>query len=171
MKGIQKLLTVVVMAIATVPAFAQVNIGHCNTDSILVKMPEYQTAMSELEALSAQYQGDLNDMQTEVSSRVQTAQANRGSWSELRLRREAQEIDQLQTSMEEFAREAQQDLATQERTKLAPIINKLQEAIDKVGAEQGYDYILDSSPNRGVVIFRNKSRDVTNEVLAALGLL
>lgn len=171
MKRIQRLLTVVAFMLAAAPAFAQLNVGYCNTDSIIVKMPEYQTAMAQLEALSAQYRQEIQDLRAEITSKIQNAQANRSTWTQLRLQKEAEEIQTMQNSLEAYQQEAQQDLMTQERALLEPVVEKLQEAVNSVGTENGYDYILDSSVSRGVVIFRKDSHDISQKVLAKLGLI
>lgn len=171
MTRIQKILTLVAFAFATLPAFAQMQIGYCNTDSIIVKMPEYQNAMTQLEALSATYQAELQEMESEISAKMQNAQVNRSTWTDLRLQREADEINTLQASLQNYAQEAQQDLRVKEIEYLTPVLEKLQEAVDYVGTEQGYDYVLDASVSRGVVIFKKDDHDISNDVLTHLGIL
>lgn len=176
MKRITKLLTVVALALAAVPAIAQetpvsvtINLGHCNTDSILMIMPEYKTAMAELEAVQAQYEVELQEMQSEIKTKAEALQANGATYSALRVQKERSEIATLTENLQAYAQTAQQDLGVQEQAKLGPVLKKLQEAINQVGKDKGYDYILDTA--RGTVIFKNDARDITNDVLAVLGLI
>ncbi len=175
MKRITKLFTLVALVFAAMPSFAQMKIAHVNSDSILVKMPEYQSAMTELEALQAQYQNDIADMRAEIGTLIQTAQANGQSWSTLRLRQAESEVQDKQTKLQEFAMQAQQDLQQQEVALLRPVYEKLYAAIDAVGAAGGYDYVLDASRNqlgqRDIVLFGKKGNDISNLVLTELGLI
>ena len=65
--------------------------------------------------------------------------------------------------------EAAQDLQKQQETLLAPIQAKLQQAIQAVGAENGFTYIFDLAiPS--IIYKGNGSEDVTALVKAKLGI-
>ncbi len=175
MKRITKLFTLVAFVLAAAPMFGQLNIAHVNSDSILIKMPEYQSAMTQLQALQSQYETDIQDMRAEIATLLQTAQTQGSSWSTLRLRQAEEELQDKQQKLQEFAMQAQQDLQSQEVALLQPVYAKMYAAIDAVGAAQGYDYILDNSVspigNRDVVLFGKNDHDVSNLVLTELGLI
>ena len=61
----------------------------------------------------------------------------------------------------------QNDLAQMEQNLLAPMIERVREAIDAVGKEHGYLYIFDTST--GVTLY-NGGDDVTDLVKTKLGM-
>lgn len=170
MKTIKKVIAVFALTLATVPAMAQMNIGHCSVDSVLAKMPEYQTAMAELEALSTELQSILDDEQADIQAAAQNLEANRGTWTQLRITAAEQRLQEDVRTFQQNTKDAQATLSQREAQLLNPIITKLQATINVVGEENGYDYILDSTPGRSVVIFKTEEHDISELVLKEMGL-
>ncbi|NVK05556.1 MAG: OmpH family outer membrane protein [Flavobacteriia bacterium] len=170
MKTIKKVFAVVAFTLAAIPTMAQMNIGHCNSDSILVKMPEYQTAMAELEQWSTDLQSIIDDERTAIESKQQNLEANRGNWTQLRIAAAEQTIQSDARNLQLRVQEAQRTLANKERELLTPVLNQLQDAINQVGEANGYDYILDTTPGRGVVLYRDPEHDISNLVMTHMGL-
>ncbi|GGH71271.1 MAG: OmpH family outer membrane protein [Bacteroidetes bacterium] len=171
MKRIFKMFAVAAMFLSTTAVFGQAKIGHCNTDSLIVLMPEYKTAMETLETQQAQYESELKQMQTELTQLSQTFEAQKATYSQLRLERDSQDLQNRYQRMQEFAQDAQKRLSEQEQQLLLPVIEKLQEAINQVAKDKGLDYVLDSSRRNGVVIFKNDSKDISTAVKTKLGLI
>ena len=61
----------------------------------------------------------------------------------------------------------QNDLAQMEQQLLAPMIERVRDAIEAVGKEQGFTYIFDTST--GVTLY-NGGEDVTDLVKTKLGM-
>lgn len=156
---------------AATPAFGQMNIGHLDTDSVLTLMPEYKTAMQELETLRAQYTKEIEDMQTELQSRAAALEANSASWTALRVQKERQDLEKMFQNIQEYAQQAEQMLRAREQELLTPVLQKLQDAVNAVGKEKGFNYILNSSASRGIVIFKGDTGDISADVKAKLGIL
>lgn len=172
MKRIFRILTVAVMLMSATPALAQMNIGHCNTDSVLISMPEYDAVMTQLESVQTQHENMIAEMRAEIQEAAARVEAgSQNGWTPLRIQQAQQSIQENVTKLQEYAQAAQTDINEQERQLLQPVLQKLQDAIDAVGEEKKLDYILDSSAGRGTVIFKNKSRDITNDVKAKLGII
>lgn len=171
MNRLFKLFAFITLFAAATPAIAQMNIGHLNTDTLLIQMPEYKTAMDELARLEKQYNDEIKEMQNELQSRATALEANTAGWTALRVQKEQQELQTMYQNMQQYAQQAEGDLRKKEQELLTPVIQKLQDAVNAVGDEKGLDYILDSSAARGVVIFKKNSRSISNEVKARLGLI
>lgn len=171
MKRIFRVMAVAALFMSAAPAFGQVKIGHCNTDSLMVLMPEYTAAQTELANLKSQYEAELAEMEAEITRKANDLQANAATMTALRRDREEQDVQELYRKMQEFAQQAQVDLGNKEQELLIPILTKLQDAINKVGEAKGLDYVLDSSRRSGVVIFKRDTLSISNAVKAELGLL
>ncbi|MGB0177823.1 MAG: OmpH family outer membrane protein, partial [Owenweeksia sp.] len=69
------------------------------------------------------------------------------------------------------SQKAQEDLQQKQVELLTPIIEKATKAVQDVAKENGFTYILDSSPSKAVVIFAaDNSEDVMPKVKAKLGI-
>ena len=83
--------------------------------------------------------------------------------------RRMQELQENQQKIQNFQQMAAQDLQKQQETLLAPITDKIQKAIQAVGAEGGYTFIYDLSIP-AVVYSGAGAEDVTPQVKAKLGI-
>ena len=77
------------------------------------------------------------------------------------------EFEDLYTRYQNFMQQAQKDIQQQQETLLAPIQQKLVNAIQAVGAEGGYAGILDAA----TLLYKgNNIEDVSAKVKAKLGI-
>ena len=87
--------------------------------------------------------------------------------SEATIEAKQKEFEDLYTRYQNFMQTAQKDMQTQQETLLAPIQQKLVNAITAVGAEGGYTAILDA----GTLLYKgNNIEDVSAKVKAKLGI-
>ena len=78
------------------------------------------------------------------------------------------EISDLQQRIQAFQASADKDVQKKQQELFQPIIAKVKAAIDAVGKEYGYTYILDVS--QGVVLYYAAGNDVTPLVKKKLHL-
>jgi Skp family chaperone for outer membrane proteins len=53
---------------------------------------------------------------------------------------------------------------------MLPIIEKAQEAVNKVAADNGFAYVLDASASKAVVVYLDGGEDIMPLVKAELGI-
>lgn len=165
-----KKILILVLMLAPISAFAQ-KFAHYNTEEIAKVFPAYLTAQSELEALGKQYENDLQEMQKELQTKFEKYQAevNESTPANMRQRRE-QELNDLQQRIQQAYQDNQQNYQQAAATKMQPIMQKLQEAVDAVLKEGGYVYGLDKASVSGIAINESLSVDVTAQIKAKLGI-
>ena len=83
--------------------------------------------------------------------------------------RHQQELQEDYTKIQNFQQTASQDIQKQQETLLAPISQKLQNAIQAVGAEGGFTFIYDLSIP-AIVYTGTGAEDVSAKVKAKLGI-
>lgn len=171
MKRFFQLLTLSAFTLLATPSFGQLSIGHCNTDSILVQMPEYSAAMEQLRQLEAQYNSEIEEMQTEIQTLAEDLQARASSMTPLMQQKRQADLQNMYQAMQSYAQQADRDLGTKEQELLTPVVQKLQDAVNAVGKAKGLNYILDSSRSRGVVIYKDGGNDISTDVKKELGIL
>ena len=75
------------------------------------------------------------------------------------------------TRIDEFRANAEMALQSKYLELVEPLIAKVQAAIDQVGQEKGFTYILDKSSQSGTIVFiGDNAIDITADVKAKLGL-
>jgi outer membrane protein len=168
MKQLKTLLLATVLCIGTVSfSNAQSKIAHINTQELITTMPEMKEAQKQLEALSKTYQTDIQSSVTEFQTLLKQYEAEAATKTEEENAKRGQEIQEKQQRIQQFQADAQKDLQKKEMDLLQPITEKAKAAILKVGREQGYDYVLDSS--QGVTILAD-GKNLLDDVKKALGI-
>lgn len=161
------LLAVMVAAPACLFAQAQVKIGTVDTQEVFNLMPEVKTAQASLEEVQKKYQTEYKALQDEFNKKLQEYQALAQDTPETIKQRREQEINELGQKIQTFEQVAGQDMQQQQQKLMAPIYEKINTAIQAVGSENGYTYILENTQ----VIYRDpKSDDVTPLVKTKLNL-
>lgn len=164
---IKKLILVLAVAIALPVAMNAQKFGVVNADEVLTAMPDFTKMQDQLAEASKQYEDEFKKLQEEMNKKFTEYQSlAKDTPDSIRERREA-ELQELDQKLTQFRNAAQQDLQRQQQTLMAPIEQKLMEAISAVGQEGGYTFILQD----GQALFQGKDVvNVTAEVKAKLGL-
>jgi outer membrane protein len=148
---------------------AQVKIAHVNTAEILDAMPDKTTAEKNLEKYYNELQAQLQTMATEYQTKMQDYEANQATMSNLVKQSKEKEIIDIQNRIQQFQANAEQEFEAKRAELLKPILDKIQTAIDAVGKEKGYTYILDLATGAAVYVGTD-AVDATKDVKAKLGL-
>ena len=130
-------------------------------------MPEMQNAKSELEKLAKTYETDIQAMATELQNKVKQYDNESSTKTDEENGKRLQEVQSMEQSIRQYQAQAQQDLQKKEIELLKPITEKAKDAILKVGGDQGFDYVLDSSQGQGVIMANGK--DLLVDVKTELG--
>ena len=160
------LLLAFVACLGTFEAVAQ-KFGHLDAQDILLTLPERAEAQTSIEAAAAEYESEVSRMQSELETKFADYQAKAATWPDAIRQQKERELQQLDAGLQEFGMTIQNDLAQMEQQLLAPMIERVRNAIEAVGKEQGFTYIFDTST--GVTLY-NGGEDVTDLVKTKLGM-
>lgn len=165
---LKKLLLAVVLA-APMCLFAQSKFGYINSQEIFNLMPEKTTAENTLVEVSKKYETEYKALQDEFNKKYGEYQALAADTPASIKQRREQELQELNTKIQNFQEVAGQDLQRQQQTLLAPIQEKIQTAVKAVGSENGFTFIFDLSIP-GVVYQGADAVDVSKMVKEKLEL-
>ena len=144
-------------------------LAHIDSQELLSMMPEADSARAALEREQKSIQTQLEEMQVEFNNKYNDYVTRADSMSDFIRQSKEEELQSLQERIRMFEANAQQNLQQQRSKMFQPIIDKAQRAIDKVAAENGYDYVFDISA--GSVIFQSdRTVDLMPLVKEELGL-
>ena len=150
-------------------ANAQVKLAHVNTAEILDVMPDKASAEKSLEKYYGELQAQLETMAKEYQTKMQDYEANQATMSNLVKQSKEKEIIDLQTRIQQFQANAENEFEAKRAELLKPILDKIQNAINTVGKEKGYTYILDLATGAAVYVGTD-AVDCTKDVKSKLGI-
>ncbi len=145
----------------------EAKIAFVNTQEVFMALPEVADMRKQIDDLNANYQKELETMQNEFQKKYSDFIAQQDSLTENIKVRRMQEVEDLRQRMDNFVQVAQQDVNKKQQELIAPIQQKMADAIKAVGTEQGYTYIIDPQ----VLLYTGPNAiDATPFVKTKLGL-
>jgi outer membrane protein len=178
----QKLIAfLVIMTIITTPLLAQTTpasgltkIGYTNVDYIIGKLPESKVMQNQLEVTKAQLDKALGETYKEAQEKYEAYQKNGANMTDVIRADKEKELQNLQTRIQEMQNNAQTSLQTKQQQLLEPILTKVNNAIQEVGKESGFLYILNMDAGAGttpIILFAaSEDNNATNLILRKLGV-
>ena len=142
-------------------------IGIVDSQKVLSEMPEMKSMQAELDNLAKKYEDTLVQLQKEFQTKYQDFVKEQETMVESIKSRKQQELEDLSKRIQDLNNVAQQDMQKKQVELFAPIQTKLREAINKVGNDGGFTYIMDASQ---MLYVGSGSEDVTSLVKSKLGL-
>ncbi|MCD7849702.1 OmpH family outer membrane protein [uncultured Parabacteroides sp.] len=163
-----KKLIIFLLMMLPLSLFAQESkIAVVNTQEVIQAMPEFADMQKQMTDMEAKYKNEMQVMQDEYNKKYSDFVAQQDSLTENIKMRRMQELQDMEQRTQNFIQISQQDFQKKQGELFAPIQEKLKKAIDAVGAEKGYTYILDPQ----IVLFSgNSAIDATQFVKAKLGI-
>ena len=141
--------------------------GTINTGEVLTAMPERAAAEQQLQDLTKRYEDEFVKLQEDFQKKYQEVQAMGDTVPETIKMRSYEELQAMDQRIQSFRQVVEQDLAKKQEELFIPIQQKLMDAINAVGSENGFTYIFDANAAyyKGV-----GNEDVTPLVKAKLGI-
>jgi outer membrane protein len=174
MKKLMKLALVAVLALSATTVFGQ-KFGRVDLAAILPNMPEYQEAITNLDAYGKDLQDQLEQIQVEFNTRFAEYEKSVATLTDSIRQLKEQELQQLQQRFQDFQQIAQQDMQRKEAEIMTPIYERANEAVKKVASEGGFLAIFnttgDQAGSAGLAYFDPEMLiDITPEVKKELGI-
>ncbi len=145
--------------------------GYINTTEIFNVMPDKATAENTLKSVSDKYETEFKNLQDAFQKKMADYEAaDKDATTPQAIKdRHQQELQDDYMKIQNFQQTAAQDLQRQQETLLAPITQKIQNAIQAVGAEGGFTFIFDQAA--GAILYTGtNAEDISAKVKAKLGI-
>ncbi len=149
---------------------AKLKFGHINSNELIALMPERTKAQTELQEYASQLEEQLTVMQAELENKYNVYLKQESTYNDIVKETKQQELQDLQTRIQEFQGSAQTRYQKKESELIQPIIDKANNAIQVVGKENGFTYIFDVGAG-AVVYFSESSIDILSLVKTNLGIV
>ncbi len=155
---------------ATLGAMAQ-RFVYVDSEYILKHIPEYNSAQKQLDALSEQWQKEVDGRFTEIEKLYKAYQADQVLLTEEMRKRRESEIIEKEKEAKEFQRQKfgfEGDLFQQRTRLIKPIQEKVAKAIQSLAEAQQLDVVFDKS-SEVMMLYARTGLDRSNDVITRLG--
>ena len=166
----KKMFVVAALALTGFGASAQnkteVKIGYINTDELIAVMPEYQTAMKEMQDLQESLDKQGQELNDEAEQKRDQFLKDSATYTPTMKEIKREELIKLIQRVQNYSTEAQEKIKQAGQQKMTPIQQKAVETIRTISKEKGYAYILDNN----AVLVGPPGDDILPIVKAKLGI-
>tara|TARA_Y100001970_G_C14236059_1_gene861828 strand:+ start:2039 stop:2545 length:507 start_codon:yes stop_codon:yes gene_type:complete len=150
---------------------ADMKIGYIDSNRIMQELDEVREVRVELEKEQRKMEIEMQNMISRRDSLVQAYELQKILLVDENKRLEKErEIQTLEQSIERFQMEKfgpnGGEIYKLQNQLLAPVLSKIDAAIQKIGKERGYNYIMDAVS--GALVYAIESHDLTDEVIEEL---
>ncbi len=170
MKKLSRSLVVIALALITSFGYAQTNykLGYIDSNELLDMMPGKDSIQQALTSYGKTLESQLQTMYQEYQNKLADYQANVNTMSTIIKQTKEKELTDLETRIQDFQQQADQDLQAKQMELIQPLIDKARKAIDEVARDNGYTYIFDVGV--GTLLFYEKGDNIMPLVKKKLGL-
>lgn len=165
------LLVALSFTLFTISSYAQ-RYAIIDTKYILGKMPDYVDADKKLQAVSEQWQKEIDNRQAELDKMYKDYDAEKFMLSDDLKKKREDELFNKEKEVRDLQKRRfgyQGDLFKEREKLVKPLQDKVYNAVQKIAVARGYDFILDKS--EGItVIFADPKLDKSDDVLRELGI-
>jgi outer membrane protein len=139
---------------------ADMKIGVVNSRELLNSSADWKRVQDSVKRKLEDLGRPLEKRREDIGRQVQEFEKQAGVMKEDARKRKQEEIQQKVQDLQKQASEADKTMAQFEEQEKAPILKKLQTAVETVSREEKLDLVLDSQ----IVFLNNKALDITEKV-------
>ena len=164
------IVTTVLVFVMWVGAFAQ-RFAYVDSDYILKHIPEYNAAQKQLDALSGDWQKEVDTRFADIEKMYKAYQSDQVLLTEEMRKRRESEIIEKEKEAKEFQRVKfgfEGELFQQRTRLIKPIQEKVSKAVQAVADAQQLDMIFDKN-SEIMLLYANPRLDKSNDVVTRLG--
>lgn len=165
----------IVFAMVSLPigntALAQLKVGYTDAQLIVAQMSEYRSTLQQLQSLAESSQMEYQGLITTYQEKLADYQKKQALLSESARATREQELTTMQGEIQQFLAGKEQELEQREVELMNPLLERVQNAINEVAAEQSLDLVLNAqAAGSPVLLYADESMDITETVMNRLGI-
>ena len=167
----KKIFLILALSFLTITNSNAQKFAYVDTDYILNKIPEFRQAQDKLDALSADWQKEIENKYADVEQMYRAYQQEQVLLTdEMKTKRE-EAIIKKETGAKNLQQKyfgPEGDLYAKRQELIRPIQDKIHDAIQQLAANNKYQVIFDSSSDL-IMLYKNDNLDKSDKVLELMG--
>ena len=155
------------MALLTaLPTKAQntMKFGYLSYSSVIQAMPEYAAMQSSMAELRQKYEAEQKRVEEDFNKKYEEFLDGQKSFPKTILQKRQSELQEMLDKNVAFKKESQRLLTQAEEDAMAPIKARLSEALDAIGRQQGYAFIVNIDEKATLWLNPAMGEDITETV-------
>ena len=148
---------------------SEMKMGYLNVDKVLSELDEVRQVSIELQKEQGKIEAEFQNLQFELDSLFRNYEQQKMLMSDERRQKTEATITNKRADLEKFQMEQvgpQGQIYKIQDQLMAPIYTKMDNAVTKIGKEEGYDYIFNVAS--GQIVYALPQYDVTQKVIDEL---
>lgn len=135
--------------------------GYLSYDSVFRSMPDYATAMQQINELKGKYDEEAERAAKEFNKKYEEFLEGQRDFPPTILQKRQSELQELLDKNIVFKEESERLLKAAEKDIMAPLHRKLSAALKTIGEERGYMFIINTDNNTCPFINPVRGEDIT----------
>lgn len=160
----KKLILALIVLLSVGTAVAQTKIAHVNSNRLLDSLPSRQAALKQLQEFSVNGEKELQEMEADLNKKIQKFQTDQPTMTPITIKYEQEKLQRLSMAIEQRQEELQQQISQMNNELNAPILKRMQKAVDIVSERKKLNYVIDET----AAVYFKGGTDITDEVLVEL---
>lgn len=167
----KKYFLILLLNFVCVATFAQ-KFAYIDTEYILKNIPDYQDAQKELDAVSKQWQNDIERKEKAIEKLYKDYQAEEILLTEKMKDKRREAIAKQEDELREFQKAkfgVDGELFKKRKELVKPIQEKIYKAVQETANIGRYSIIFDKSSRDATIVYSNPKYDKSDDILRRMG--
>lgn len=161
-------ISILLFIVASTADGQQLKIGFMNPQQVLSQLPESAEVEQKLNDLIEEKRTEFQQRTADFQEELADYQQNSTSMSEEQQRKREEELASKEEELIEYQQSIQQEIRQREAELMAPLYNRMNQAISEVAEQMNLDFVLNEATGMGdSIIFYASSEqlNITQQVL------
>ena len=165
-----KKLILFLLLLASVPTLAQseLKFGYLSYNAVLQAMPEYAAMQNSMAELREKYEAEQKRVENDFNKKYEEFLDGQKSFPKTILQKRQSELQEMLDKNVAFKKESQRLLKQAEEDAMAPIQARLATALDTIGKERGFAFIVNTDEKATLWLNPSLGEDITATVIEQL---
>jgi len=165
-----KKLILFLLLLATMPAMAQgeLKFGFLSYNIVMQAMPEYAAMQNSMAELREKYEAEQKRVENDFNKKYEEFLDGQKSCPKTILQKRQSELQEMLDKNVAFKKESQRLLKQAEEDAMAPIQARLATALDTIGKERGFAFIVNTDEKATLWLNPSLGEDITATVIEQL---
>lgn len=171
MRKLITITTAIAITLLSITTLTAQKYGHLNSGNLLQELPEVKAANTQLESFQQQLVSKGEEMATAFQTKLGAylKKAEGGVLSQVQMQEQEAALSKERENIVKYEQEVIMKVKEKRQALIEPILKRVDEAIQAVGKENGYQMIFDTS-QINAILFVKESDDVASLVKKKLGM-
>ena len=165
-----KKLILFLLLLATMPAMAQseLKFGFLSYNIVMQAMPEYAAMQNSMAELREKYEAEQKRVENDFNKKYEEFLDGQKNFPKTILQKRQSELQEMLDKNVAFKKESQRLLKQAEEDAMAPILARLATALDTIGKERGFAFIVNTDEKATLWLNPSLGEDITATVIEQL---